>query len=512
MDIIGQIFELFTNGEFLFELKEDYHDVKAEYKGMYFKIPMEEEFNKVISSLNRRDNIHISCQHNNETYCSYFPGGENSFSDFLQEYSLLAESVKEEQIVISVTIIKNEEDGVISVYYIDKFIEYLNSQVILGLLLIFNKGFCHHNFLVFEVQDSFFKEISTKTIKFIPQGACVLKEKIAIREERNNKIKNLCFCPIIPQYQFIPDDFFITEGDNLELKKIFDKLVTIYSVMFLFDIFSIKETNIEYKLNGYRAIDQKVAVLAIDFDSCRTYYEIYSWVYEGGNVVDKIGLARNILSLNFERDTLRLSDTTFEAIKSAYKIYQRENIRQYIDVRNKITEQLIEFQGKADKIVEKFISDYKKSLFTIVSFFISVIIIRVVSKGDFIGSFTPEVTVLSLGFLLVAFLLMIFARWEVNKQISRCEELYIHVKNRYQDLLTEEDINKILNNDKDFNSNIGFIKERRNKYTILWCASLFILFVVTIILFHINHSYVLIESIYNLIKTTIACFIKNILQ
>ena len=282
--------------------------------------------------------------------------------------------------------------------------------------------------------------------------------------------------------------------------------------MFLFDIFSIKETNIEYKLNGYRAIDQKVAVLAIDFDSCRTYYEIYSWVYEGGNVVDKIGLARNILSLNFERDTLRLSDTTFEAIKSAYKIYQRENIRQYIDVRNKITEQLIEFQGKADKIVEKFISDYKKSLFTIVSFFISVIIIRVVSKGDFIGSFTPEVTVLSLGFLLVAFLLMIFARWEVNKQISRCEELYIHVKNRYQDLLTEEDINKILNNDKDFNSNIGFIKERRNKYTILWCASLFILFVVTIILFHINHSYVLIESIYNLIKTTIACFIKNILQ
>ena len=37
MDIIGQIFELFTNGEFLFELKEDYHDVKAEYKGMYFK-------------------------------------------------------------------------------------------------------------------------------------------------------------------------------------------------------------------------------------------------------------------------------------------------------------------------------------------------------------------------------------------------------------------------------------------------------------------------------------------
>lgn len=73
-----------------------------------------------------------------------------------------------------------------------------------------------------------------------------------------------------------------------------------------------------------------------------------------------MGLARNILSLNFDKENLKLSETAFEAIKSGYKIYQKENIKQYIEIRNKISDQLIELQNKADKIVASFVSDYKK--------------------------------------------------------------------------------------------------------------------------------------------------------
>ena len=140
----------------------------------------------------------------------------------------------------------------------------------------------------------------------------------------------------------------------------FDKLKLLYSIIFLFDIVEFKNTEIKYKLNGYRTITQIIDTDNVDLDSHESYYNIYKWVYDGGNVVDKIGLARNILSLNFAKDTLHLSEMAFDAIKSGYKVYQKENIKQYIEVRNKISDQLIELQDKADKIVAAFVSDYKK--------------------------------------------------------------------------------------------------------------------------------------------------------
>ena len=36
-----------------------------------------------------------------------------------------------------------------------------------------------------------------------------------------------------------------------------------------------------------------------DFNKIEEYFEIYKWVYNGGNLNDKIGLARNIISLHF---------------------------------------------------------------------------------------------------------------------------------------------------------------------------------------------------------------------
>jgi len=257
-------------------------------------------------------------------------------------------------------------------------------------------------------------------------------------------------------------------------------------------------------------INQKISFLDIDISSYEIYYEIYKWVYEGGNIVDKIGLARNIISLNFSKNNLQLSDTTFDAIKSGYKIYQKENIKQYIEVRNKISDQLIILQSNADKIVDSYINDYKKSLLTIVTFFISVIVIKVVSKGDFAGGFTFEVTMLSLGFLSIFLLLMIYSRWEIKRQVERYKEFYENLKIRHRDLLTESDIMRILNNDMDFNNNVDFIGKREKYYSIVWITSFAILLFIVVLLYSINNSCNFCCLIKTIILKIILCFTRNI--
>lgn len=465
------------------------------------RIPSQVDFDAVISRINDRDSINISIIQNGTTRNYVQEDKECDFAQFAQDCSEIEER-DEKKIIVSFT--KAKINGIISIYAIGKFIEYLASLTCVGLLFKINETLGKENTLTFEIQNNNFEEFSTSTIKFIPQGR--QRDIIHSNVDSLAKIKNLCHCPTVDKYSFVPEDFYPIVKNGSPLDDIFSRMSILYSAVFLFDIFNIEGNGIEYKLNGYRTIRQEINYSDIDLSSCEIYFQIYSWVYDGGNVVDKIGLARNILSLNFNKETLKLSETTFEAIKSSYKIYQKENIKQYIEIRNKISDQLIELRNKADKIVESFVGDYKKSFLAIVSFFASVVVIRVVSKGDFAGGFTIEVTLLSISFLLIFLVIMFFARWEINKQIGRYTEFYKNLKDRYRDLLDENDINRILNNDKDFIDNKQFIERRRKNYTVLWIVSLVILFVATVILFFINNL-----NLCQLIKCVLCC-IASILQ
>ena len=166
-------------------------------------------------------------------------------------------------------------------------------------------------------------------------------------------------------------------------------------------------------------------------------------------------------------------------------------------------------QNKADQMVDNFISDYKKSIFVFVSFFVSVIVIRVVTKGDFLGGFSSEVTILSIAFLLISLLIMWYARWEINKQLDRYQTFYKNLKERYEDLLDKSDIIRILNNDKDFIANVAFIESKRNVYTKIWIGSVAILFIVVVTLFLINSFREILSQFYFITQIIFLCFTKN---
>lgn len=329
------------------------------------------------------------------------------------------------------------------------------------------------------------------------------------REDLVNKRKSITHSP--QQWDLIPDDFLLLVRDekHFDIEKLYNKLVVIHAVQFIFDSVDINNT-IDYKLNGYKSITRSISFDTVSYSREITdgYFQIYQWIYNEGNLIDKIGLARNIISLNVNKNNLCIEDRTFEAIKSSYKIYQTQNIKQYIEVRNKISDQLYDIYNKADEITNNFIGNFKKSIFTVISFLISVVAIRVISKGDFMKGFNTEVTILTIGLLIVSLIVMLYNRWEITEQIRRYENFYVNLKSRYTDLLDQSDVIRILNNDKDFSDSIDFIKSKRKYYTIVWVISIVVLLISIILIYCFN----MIDSviIFKIIRILKLCYIKNI--
>ena len=118
-----------------------------------------------------------------------------------------------------------------------------------------------------------------------------------------------------------------------------------------------------------------------------------------------------------------------------------------------------------------------------ITFFFSAIAIKVLGSGNFVNVFTLDTTVLAIVFLLGSYLYYFVAKWEVQQQRIRFVDSYTNLKERYTDILEKEDIQRILNDDKEFNADLNFIDGKLKNYSNLWKWFLIILLVGTLFLF-----------------------------
>lgn len=519
-DFSLNILNLFTSASVLpNSIKEDFSEVILSIVFTVDKILTPEDTNILVEKLNDRDDFHISLLKDDEIIENYA-----SREGVLNEY---IESLKNgglevgDTIEMIITIIKNKKNNYLSVYFINEFTKYLENLSFLLFLKIIEDN-TETNKLILEIQDGsnevFFE---TKTIKILnkERGKNDEDELIELKN-RTDKVftaMNLCHWDI-EKKALLPDDLYpiVTENINENLVKVFQKACILYTLMFIFDYSSLKEDKFLYKLNGYKTFGEEIKTsslenINIDIASVDLYFKIYEWIYIGGNTNDKISIARNIISLNYEPKSLLIAKTSFDSILSNYKIYERQNVKQYIEVRNKLSEILIGLQEKIDKIVDGFISDFKKNIITIISFFISVIVIRAVSKGDFIGGFTLEVVILSYAFLAISIGILFYSRWELTKRVALFDKHYGQLKERYKELLSEEEINKIFDecNPKNLNTK-SFVNEQKRFYTILWWSSILILGIAISIIYITNNLAAYFSLIHKL--ELVICYIKNILK
>lgn len=280
-------------------------------------------------------------------------------------------------------------------------------------------------------------------------------------------------------YPFIPSDFhFDKQLPHLGIQSLFESLKLAFSVIFIADISSFEGASLKATIKGYRHI---TGVIDLSFDSktlADNYLEIFMWAYTDGSVTDKLGIVRNLLSIHIDGSDFRqIRQGSMAALTSNYSIYLKENVKQYIEIKNKLSDQIQKQSDKASDVVKSIGSYLRASIFTVYSFVITTFVVRSISKSTTELTFTAGVYAIFLMFLALSLCTLLYAIRESVAEQDRFRLTYDSFKKRFDDLLSETDRARILQNDEDFNRDIAYIEKSRCRALIMWIVSLLVVFV-----------------------------------
>jgi hypothetical protein len=288
-------------------------------------------------------------------------------------------------------------------------------------------------------------------------------------------------------YPFIPQDFDISPAfEHASIAELFNTLKLVFSIIFLADISSLDDKALTATIKGYRHVTGTIQLdRSNDEKIAAAYYEIYQWAYADGSVTDKLGIARNLLSIHVDGNALRkLQDGSMPAIISNYSIYLKDSVKQYIEIKNKLSDQIQKQSEKASEMVKSIGSYLRASIFSVYSFVITTIIIRSMSKASTGSLFSDQIYLVFIMFVIISIGTLVYAYREAEAELGRFKSIYDSFKSRFDDLLSKSDRERILQNDKEYKRDVRYVEQSRRRAVCLWLACLLVVFIfVTIIKF-----------------------------
>lgn len=307
-------------------------------------------------------------------------------------------------------------------------------------------------------------------------------------EQKRAILSNQCNFRNYSQFPFSPDYFYFTKEESEfypDLSVFLDKLSLVYCLIYIFDSSEISKNTINLIISGFKTVKVTLDFKEINLQNLKYYYQIYTWIYSDRNKVeDKIGISKNILTSYLKDNSIEIDNSVFRSILSSHQIYIKGDISKYFEARDKIIEKIEQTIDGVNKTITSFISSFQKSTFVFVSYFLTVFIFRVVNKGalnrlDKI--FTKETSLLGIGFIVISFLFFVSSLVTHFLDKKRLKKRYNNVKERYKDILIEEDINKILKDDFEYKDEIKYLNGKIITYSVIWFLSI-VTFVVVLYL------------------------------
>lgn len=500
------------NADIQIECKEDW-DVLLYCTSVSFdKYPSVQALSHNFPNISNRDSWRLIISSvNGERLMDINSNGEN-IEDEID--TVLLESHIGDTVDIRYSITKRQSNNVLSIYNEMLFLESMGNLSLASFLSGINNR--QTGELVLEmIGRSDFHSFSTQTINVVGDGHVTHLPVTDYRESRLSIRKAYC------QWNrndivLLPEDLYTTANDTA-LAVLFRKSACLLSAMFVCDNANMND-DLELRLCGYRTMCSVLTTSSLnrlqDINQfCDRWFAIYDWCYTGGYSSDRLSIARNVISLNIPvGDIIKVNESTLQAIKSNFKIFEQDNVRQYIKVRNEISKLLIELQEKVNGIVEGFTGEFKKNIVAIFSFFLTVVVVRVIAKGDFLGGFTNPIIYLSFIFIGISVVLLIYSRIELSTKERLFDKHYKQLKERYTPLLSEEEISAIFNDcdPKKSGTHANYIQWQKKVYTWLWVASLVFLLIFLVGMLASNYLSSLDSC--KITKAIIICCIRNILS
>lgn len=487
MERLADIIYSISSDAILTSASETAHEYTATYKSESF----DAEFHKLSNALGRinlRDSFTlVFAAATSETAFSLSSRDPTSVEAFFQQLKNWHDAFGKISGSLKLRIGKVPQRKIISIYSLPLFTEYMchgNPTEVLGKI-------SHLASLAYYLECDELTEITQSTLFCI--GPRVAAESFPRNPESAQKSKYIelrskaCAVYSSGSHNFIPSDF-VFDKDILgsRLAELFTRISLLYCLISIADTTRIDQNGeISFTVKGYTTEKLSITSLSdIDTSAIQQYHAVYYWAYTDGNIIDKLGICRNLLTIHAkDGGILKLKDGWLESTASNHAIYLKENLKQYVDLKNKLSDQIQKGSEKASDIAKNITAYLRTSIFSLTSFLLSAFVVRTLAKPTATepAIITSSVYWLFLLIVGISILILIYALVETNAEKIRYIKSYKAFKARYTDLLSKQDINFIFNNDKDFARDIRYIRDTRKKSVVLWvCVLMIMTTVVTI--------------------------------
>lgn len=376
--------------------------------------------------------------------------------------------------ILEIVIHKNSHEY-IAIYSMDNFIQYLNETKNVNFI-----------FELFEKNNKIFKvlseeDVDIKTNSFYFASPQNFQNGVSFEDRNGEKLKKInenCHFGNATSVKFLPEDFYYKFGNsfsNQNLKNLFERLSMALLLRVFSDVSEFDEDRLIFKMFGYKTIQHEYDFMSIQTNFVNDYYQSYNDLFfDNSNFIDKIGLARNVISLHsVNQDFTNIKGDIYASIKSNYNIYLKENIKKYIDLKNKITDKLFTISNSFDNLVDEFSKSFKSSFYTLSTIFLSLILLQLM-KGNTssVSILTLEVYVFLIAVLFAMYLFKKYVIFELSEKKNRLFQQYEQLKNQYISLLDENDLDELLMYDNFKEKNNAYINKQRNQYSKYWNITL----------------------------------------
>lgn len=415
---------------------------------------------------------------------------EENYNDFIEKI------MDGEELTVTLHVEKTTRENKLSIYCIKEFCSYFLNLSMLEMLKFVEEDLGDEDQIVFEVLDSELF-MATTSMVFRPYGSTSSVKSFDRKKKMEECHKN-CYIFWTGQHLPIPEDFHVVmECDENPFSEVFRKIETMLSLVYIADNVHFQEESISCQLYGKRMSTISVAISDIKYNP--VLYDIYYWMYTEGNVVDKVTLARNLLSLHCKYVALNdLDEQTFMSIKANFSIYQKENVDKYIEVKNKMTEYLTGLIGESRDIVLSIVNDIGKNIIAFFSFILTVFISGIMSEKGLEGIFTREVTVFSYLICVCSLVYVAITHFITNFKVGKLRDSYNMLKENNDFLKDTKEFEEVFDDHK-IEKTIKEINKNRIRLIVLWVIMILLVFIVVSVLSNYGASK-WIDSFLKLVK------------
>lgn len=435
------------------------------YKIRKENLPTVQELMDFLSSIAEQDEIEITFDAEDHV-CSV------DKAEWIDKYEEFVQAVyDDDEVSVSLNINKQIVDGILSVYNLESFNKFLTDlkieDVFLNFVELFKQCGDHIVFRLLNTNGT----LRTRTIAFSDNN--IVWKEDEDRGKLLKKCEDACVFLDRGRINLVPQDFEIEaiEGEGFDgVTELFKKLERILSYIYIANTASI--------VNG-------VAVLQFDPSSTGHQFslnqlsnnsaipKIYDWIFREDGCVDKASIARKIINIHCHtsEDILSIDDTILNSIKSNYVIYQNDHVNQYIEMKNRISEYIVDSVSKIQELSHDIADAFRNNLIAVMVFILTVILTDSIDFHEFmdkkVSSNVVSVCWLFTGATAAYFIITIIINC---KKWGWLKQSYYGIKNNYKTILDKKDLEEEFQNDEP-------LKNARKQYlgsciliSVIWIA------------------------------------------